>query len=260
MLETSRLVALALLWLFLAGASWAARRYGGRDRTGLFALVVGVVAARAGYVWINAPAFADAPADVLKIWQGGFSAGVGVAAAAAYLVFSLRRSSALLPTLGALAATAALWLGYATLQSRPAAKPLPSHLMLASLDGRSYDLASLRGRPFIINLWATWCPPCRREMPVLVDVARQNPGTPIVLINQGESADKINEFLRAQGLGAPHILRDPTASFGRELGSAALPTTLFVGADQAIHHTHMGEISRAALLSGLRDLDTGDPK
>jgi cytochrome c biogenesis protein CcmG/thiol:disulfide interchange protein DsbE len=258
--DVGRLVAVAAMWLFLAVAGWIVARRGGPARTGLVAVLVGVVAGRAGYIWVNFAAFSQEPLAAFKIWQGGFSVGVGLVAAALVVAIALRHSRALVPVLGALAGSAALWLGVVWLIGRDPPRPVPAGLLIATPDGRPFDLASLKGRPFVVNLWATWCPPCRREMPMLVEVARRNPKIPILFVNQGEDANRVRAFLSKDKLGQPRVLLDQTGSLGTALGSAALPTTLFVGADQSIHDAHMGEISRAALLAGIADLSSGDTK
>jgi hypothetical protein len=147
---------------------------------------------------------------MLFLWQGGFSWLVGVAAAALVIVVALGRARAGLALLAALAGLASIN-GAATVLLAPEPKALPSGLALATLDGRSVDLAAARGQPMVINLWATWCPPCRREMPMLIDVAATST-VPVLLANQGETAAQIRTFLQRQGLPADAIRLDPAGS------------------------------------------------
>jgi len=125
-------------------------------------------------------------------------------------------------------------------------------LTVTSLEGRPVELG-IPGRPMVINLWATWCPPCRREMPMLIDVARSSE-VPVLLVNQGEDAAAIRAFLATQGLADGAILTDPGGGLGQAVASAALPTTLFVNEAGEIAGLHVGEISRPALTAGMRDL------
>lgn len=107
--------------------------------------------------------------------------------------------------------------------------------------------AALSGRPLVINLWATWCGPCRREMPMLMEIAPARRDVTFLLLNQGEAAGVVRRYLSASGLPGAHVALDPAADMGRRLGVAGLPLTIFVGADGLVRRTHIGEISRAAL-------------
>jgi hypothetical protein len=95
-------------------------------------------------------------------------------------------------------------------------------------------------------------------MPMLIDVAATST-MPILLVNEGEPADRVVGFLRSQRLDSRMIRLDPAGDLGRATGSPALPTTLFIDAGWRIRQTHVGEISRAALLVGMRDLEN-DPR
>lgn len=116
------------------------------------------------------------------------------------------------------------------------------------------SLDDLRGRPFVVNLWASWCGPCRREMPMFLEIASRTPDVPVLLVNQGEEQRLIQSFLEHEGLPAKNILSDRGASLMRLTGSGGLPTSLFVRPDGRIEQAPMGELSRAALLQGLERL------
>src|SRR3546814_7917792 len=83
--------------------------------------------------------------------------------------------------------------------AQQAAPSLPD-LQLVTLEERPAHLSSYMGTPVVLNLWATWCPPCRREMPVLEQAQTAFPDVAFVLINQGESAQQANMFLESEGL------------------------------------------------------------
>ncbi|MCL5060821.1 MAG: TlpA family protein disulfide reductase [Candidatus Thermoplasmatota archaeon] len=76
-----------------------------------------------------------------------------------------------------------------------APKPAPA-LKLVDLDGKPHDLARLKGKVVLINFWATWCPPCRREMPSMERLSQALAGEPFVVlaIDVGEDADTIDAF------------------------------------------------------------------
>lgn len=238
---------------FMAAANWIARRHGkDSDKAAWRALLVGLVAARAGFVGQNWPAFAVEPLSIFHVWQGGFSLA-GLAIAAITLALSLRRSPALLPTGMAFVGSAAAAL-IATSLFLASTQPLPQGLVLHSLAGEASALDDRKGKPFVVNLLASWCPPCQREMPMLIEEAARSPA-PILLANQGEDPEKVRAWLDMQGLGSAHVLLDRDQNVAGAINSAGLPATLFVDSKGLIRELHGGEISRAALLARLRELD-----
>ena len=95
----------------------------------------------------------------------------------------------------------------------PKGKAVPS-LELTDMSGRSWSLEQLRGKVVLLNFWATWCEPCREEMPSLVALSRQYPDRLVVLaVNYQENPAKINRFLEAVPLSFPVLLdRDGSAT------------------------------------------------
>ncbi len=248
-----RLLAVAALWAFVAVVSYGRRWTDGEPvRPSFIAMTVGIVAARAGFVAENWPAFSIEPWSAAYVWQGGFSPAFGLAAAVLALLVMLRGKMLAL-ALAALVGVGATW-AVADRHIQPPPNPLSMSLTVKRLDGTAVVLDSLRGRPFVINLWATWCGPCRREMPMLAQVAAANRDVPVLLINQGEDVERVSTFLREEGLASYNILRDAQGAVGQALGSSALPTTAFVSADGVVTELHIGEISRAALLASINEL------
>ena len=126
---------------------------------------------------------------------------------------------------------------------------------LTTLAGEPVDLVALAaGRPMVINLWATWCTPCRREMPVLAAAQMRETGVRFVFANQGEGGTTAQRYFDTAGLHVANALLDPGAGIAREVGSRGLPTTLFYDADGRLVDTHLGEISADALASKLNRL------
>ncbi|MFZ5574098.1 MAG: TlpA family protein disulfide reductase [Pseudomonadota bacterium] len=111
-----------------------------------------------------------------------------------------------------------------------APRPAPA-LRLMDLEGRPHDLAALRGKVVLINFWATWCPPCRREMPSMERLARRFRGQPFVVlaVDIGENPDTIEAFT-SQLDTAPTfpILLDTRSHVMRAWKVAGLPTTFLV--------------------------------
>ncbi len=116
------------------------------------------------------------------------------------------------------------------------------------------ELEDYVGKPLVVNLWATWCPPCRREMPVLAEAQRDNPELTILFVNQGEGQGVVNQYLEAEALGLDNVLLDSSGRLGQHVGSMALPSTLFYDAEGRQVGSHLGELSRASLARALEVL------
>lgn len=98
-------------------------------------------------------------------------------------------------------------------------------------DGRIDSLAAHRGSVVLLNLWATWCPPCREELPALQRFARESAGRVVVLsVDQGESSAVAAAFAREHGVTFP-ILVDEKQQYGRVYRAVGLPTSVIVGRD-----------------------------
>jgi thiol-disulfide isomerase/thioredoxin len=127
---------------------------------------------------------------------------------------------------------AAGWLRAPTL---PATPPLD----LPTLDGGRVRLTELRGRTVVVNFWATWCGPCRMEMPTLVTFAAEHPDVAVVLVAVDGTSDALRAFAQAHDVPEALIARadGPT----REAwGVGTLPTTVVVGPDGALRGAHGG--------------------
>ncbi len=224
-------------------------------------LLVGLVAARLAFVWQWRGPYFDAPVSILDIRDGGWDAAMGLAAAGLYGLYRIRSAPGLRkPVLAAVLTTGLVWaLGSVaiTMGSREAVA-LPQ-LGLATLDGRAVPLDGFVGKPTVVNLWATWCPPCRREMPVLQQAQGANPDVNFVFVNQGEKPDAIQSFIDRQGLTLRNVLVDERLQTGSALGHRALPTTLFFDARGQLASTRIGELSQATLAQRLSDLRAATP-
>lgn len=247
-------VALLLAWL---GARVLARNGSAAERkmTGslvIDALLIGLVAARVVFILIWWEDYTAKPSSMLAIGDGGFNGPAGILAALGWIAWKTR-SQQWLKKLGYAALAFLVW---GAVNSIPLLMQhtgsLPS-LQLSTLDySESVELTQFKGQPIVLNLWATWCPPCRREMPVLEQAQAEYPDIAFILINQGESAPQVSGFLEAEGLQLEHVLLDPFSSAMREVGSQGLPTTLFFDADGHLVDSHLGELTMPGLRSTLK--------
>ncbi len=242
---------------FLLAAEFLARRYQPKLSAWAWnAVFVGLVAARLGYVLGHWWAFRDEPLAVFYFWQGGFSPLWGVAGGALYTLWFFRRDrKTLVLTLPPAAVGALVAAALFAFSARQAtlAGVLPS-FALPSLDGGMVSLAEYRGRPVVINVWATWCPPCRRELPLLAEAARTQPGVAFLFVNAQEDAETVRAYLKRSGLELKNVLLDREGRVLRRLKVVALPTTVFFNDKGQAVARHMGELSRAALFDYLKKL------
>ena len=118
------------------------------------------------------------------------------------------------------------------------------------------SLRRYAGRPLVVNLWATWCPPCRREMPVLIAAQTRYPNVQFLFVNQGETPQMVAGFTGASGLDLGQVVFDGEGALAKSIGSGALPTTLFYDADGRLVAHHLGELSAASLDHALEAFQT----
>jgi cytochrome c biogenesis protein CcmG/thiol:disulfide interchange protein DsbE len=110
------------------------------------------------------------------------------------------------------------------------AYPLPTKV----LQGPQVTLADLKGKPALINFWASWCPPCREEAPELARLSRSLHGRAAVIgIDYTDQEDGGRAFLRKYGWTFP-VLSDPDGIYGARYGFSALPTTLVLNPEGKI--------------------------
>jgi thiol-disulfide isomerase/thioredoxin len=132
------------------------------------------------------------------------------------------------------------------LHDRASATPLPQ-MQVLDLDGRPQRLPTGQGRAQVINLWASWCAPCRREMPAFARVQALRPDVDFVYLNIGESPAEIAAFTRTLALPLAPIWRDPAGSVPERLQVRGYPTTLIVDGEGRLLHRRSGELSEASL-------------
>jgi len=246
-------VVLLLLIVSLLVAAVTGHTAGRRHKTGIggvlaIMLVAALLVSRIAFVAAGFDSYRNMPWSMLDIRDGGFIPWAGMIAALLVAVWrGWNREAVRKPLILGLAAGALAWeamLGAIVMMNHTALPDVP----LTTLSGAPVRLASLAdGKPLVVNLWASWCPPCRREMPLLADVQHYDKLERFVFVNQGEDGTTARNYLRTAGLDLDHVLLDPGSSLGREVGSMALPVTLFYDASGRLVDSQLGELSAAAL-------------
>lgn len=126
-------------------------------------------------------------------------------------------------------------------------QPMPN-FSLTDLDGNPVQVNDFLGHPLLINAWATWCPPCRAEMPDLhaYYLQHQAEGFVMLAINAGETQSPVEEFIAQMGFTFP-VLLDPGKSTLNQLGINSFPTSIIVNRDGVIDQIHTGMLTAAML-------------
>jgi cytochrome c biogenesis protein CcmG/thiol:disulfide interchange protein DsbE len=122
---------------------------------------------------------------------------------------------------------------------------------LAAYEAR---ITRLRGRPVVVNAWASWCPPCRTEMPYFSRMAvRLGRRVAFLGVNAGDADDDARRFLRKHFVPYPSYV-DPHDQIAHEIGvRAGLPTTVFYGRDGQVAYVHQGQYrDEAALVADVK--------
>lgn len=228
------------------GAARRAARTGDSFTT---AALLGLLAARTVYVALHAEAYFSAPWSLIDVRDGGWHVGAGLAAGFGWLAWRALQVPPLRPALAAGAAAGALlWFGLNAALAPARGAPMPA-LEVASLGGAG--MLSLpqaaQGQPAVVVLWATWCAPCREEMPLLAAAQAREAGLRFLFVNQGESEATVSRYLASLPYPVRNVLLDARSALGPAVGSPGLPTTLFYDAAGRQVDAHFGMLNAAAL-------------
>lgn len=263
-------LALPVAPLILLLSAWAAASVAGRqvakeerpkaENTVWMAVLLGLLAARIGYVLPYFAIYLATPWTLFDLRDGGWLPLAGLAGGAAWLAWrawhwpAARRALGLASLTGATlwgGANAAVWWA-----DGAALHPLAPEVMLT--EARTGEVRSvpevIRGKPAVVNLWASWCAPCRIEMPDLAAAQQREPGVQFIFVNQGETAQAVQTYLQRSGLALQNVWIDANGSLGPAVGSQGLPTTLFFDASGRQVDAHFGVINPAALQARVQAL------
>ncbi|MCL4261933.1 MAG: TlpA family protein disulfide reductase [Anaerolineae bacterium] len=138
--------------------------------------------------------------------------------------------------------------------------PAPNFTLQDSL-GQEVTLHNLAGQPVVLNFWATWCAPCRVEMPALQQASVQYNGRATILgVNQGEAARNVADFGAEYRISYP-LLLDTDQEISRLYEVRGLPTTLFIDANGIVREVVIGTVTEAVLQDRVERLlaEAGNP-
>jgi cytochrome c biogenesis protein CcmG/thiol:disulfide interchange protein DsbE len=160
----------------------------------------------------------------------------------------MRRSIGLLLGIAALTTLAVVAIVAATRPSAPTVakgSPVPN-VTGTTLDGQPFDLGSLRGRPVVINFWASWCGPCRSEFPLLATMATKHAGDGLAIVGilSGDDPQAARTFARGFNATWPTVI-DTDGSLKARYLVPALPQTFFVDRAGILRSIQIGEVREA---------------
>lgn len=256
-LSTGPLLLFGAILVALGAGEFMKRRSGVNVEPQLWLmLILGLLAARLAFVAMHFSLYLESPLSLFEVKDGGYSLPAGLVAVMALAALALWSMPHKRKPLGVAAiAGLAAWAAGIAVVSMLAPKPmaLPT-LTFQGLDGNALTLSELKGRPVVVNLWASWCPPCRKEMPVLQDAqARQN-DIVFVFVNQGEDDKTARSYMASQQLALRNVVLDPQRQLASQVDSQALPTTLFFDEKGMLVNRRVGELSTVTLAQRMESL------
>jgi thiol-disulfide isomerase/thioredoxin len=135
----------------------------------------------------------------------------------------------------------------AAAEFKPVNAPPPSAFELKDLSGRVHRLSEYRGKVVLVNFWATWCEPCREEMPSLERLQKRlgEKALVVLAVNVDEPEARIAKFLSAMPLDFP-VLLDPGSKTTRSWKVRVLPASFVIGPDSRVRYRVTGELDLSA--------------
>ena len=228
---------------------------------------VGLLAARVVFVLSHYDLYIAQPIEIIKVQDKGFNFYAGVLAACLCFIWKnyTLKVTVLASAIILFILTQVLGLSilksfevqqqYPNLSFTVLKQPLnPTSNLTSNLtttppysETAKQPLVQFLGKPTVINLWASWCPPCHREMPLFNRAQSDHPNVQFVFINQGESADLVSDYLQRNQLNLKHVLLDPAGDMATSMSMFGMPSTLFFNANGELIDKHLGELSSPML-------------
>lgn len=118
-------------------------------------------------------------------------------------------------------------------------------------DGATRTLGSLRGAPVVLNFWATWCVPCRAELPAMERVAVDRRDVTFLAIDLDEDGGKVRDFFDSLGIATLRPLIDVNSTQAKRYAVVGVPTTVFVGPDGVIRQVTINALTEETLRAAL---------
>jgi thiol-disulfide isomerase/thioredoxin len=219
-------------------------------------VLAALIAARLAFVAIWFEQYRAMPLSMLDIRDGGFDVTSGLVAGAVLSAWHGWRQASLRTPLAAGTLTFLLAWIYISPSVHSLARDIDMPAAtIRTFDGRQVRLQELaNGRPMVVNLWASWCPPCRREMPILVNAHGQRKNLAFVFVNEDSDLTAALRFMQEENVPPDMTVADPKGELMRAFRAGALPTTLFFSADGKLASVHVGALAEATLESELQKL------
>jgi len=126
---------------------------------------------------------------------------------------------------------------------------------LQTFDGRPIRLSDFKGRPVLINFWASWCPPCKEETPDLIAAYNELKDINAVFIGVGtqDDTDKLKQFAEAYQI--PYlVVEDPLGKVSNQYRVLGMPTTFLIDADGVLRKVINGVVTRSQVVNDMRSL------
>jgi thiol-disulfide isomerase/thioredoxin len=126
---------------------------------------------------------------------------------------------------------------------------------LTDVNGKTVQLSDYKGKTVLVNAWATWCPPCKAEMPLLNRYYQSHAqdGFILLAVNAGDSQNEAASFANQNGLAFP-VLLDPGTQLLGQLGIDSFPTSILIGRDGVVKTIHVGMFTPESIEAELTPL------
>ncbi len=220
------------------------------------AVLIGLIFGRVGFVILNFNIYLEHPLDMIKIQDKGFQIYWGIITAFAWIywknkVLSKKFLTIVMTVFIVTFITGQLIQQHIQMQYQQFPK---AHLL--TLQQEKIELTQFLGKPTVVNLWASWCPPCRREMPILSEAQQKFPNVQFIFINQNEDAQTVQNYLQTHKVNLKRVLLDTNGIVAKNTGMFGLPSTLFFNAQGQLVDSHIGEITYAMLQQKIHSLES----